>query len=294
MLEVVEHEQQPLVPHGRRQGVLRAERLRGGILDERRICERGERHPPDTVVVVVCGGSRCLQREPRLAASARTGQRHQSKLGPSQQRRQLVDLHLATEKRGGGNREVRLVQRLQRREVLPPELEETLRRAQVLQPVEAEVAHVSIGEVDRRLRQQHLPAVPSSRDPRRPVHIEPGVALVGLKRFPRVQPHPDAHRAAGKRELRVGGGRNRIGGTPERHEERIALRIDLHPVVLPPGLPQHTAVLGKHLGITVAQLLEQPRRPLDVREEERHRPGREARAAPVDSLPSGAAPPVPT
>ena len=76
-----------LSPHRRRQGVLRAERLRGGILDERRICKRGERHPPDTVVVVVCGGSRRLQREPRLAASARSGQRHQPKVGPSQQRR---------------------------------------------------------------------------------------------------------------------------------------------------------------------------------------------------------------
>ncbi len=167
------------------------------------------------------------------------------------------------------------MQRLQRREVLHPELEETLGCAQVLQPVESEVAHISVREVDRRLRQKHLPAVPGTRDPRRPVHIDPGVALVGLKRFPRVQPHPDAHRAAGKRELPVGGGGNSIGGTPKRHEERIALRIDLHPLVLLPGLPQHTAVLGKHLGVRVAQFPDQPRRPLDVREEERHRPGRE-------------------
>jgi hypothetical protein len=34
-------------------------------------------------------------------------------------------------------------------------------------------------------------------------------------------------------------------------------------------------VLGEHIGITFTELLQQPRRPLDVREEERHRPGRE-------------------
>ena len=37
---------------------------------------------------------------------------------------------------------------------------------------------------------------------------------------------------------------------------------------------KHAVVLGEHVRVPVAQLLEQPRRPLDVGEEERHRPGR--------------------
>ena len=92
MLEVVEHEQQPLVPDSRRQGVLRTEGLGGGGLDEPRICERGERHPPDTVVVVVCGGSGPLQREPGLAASAGPGQRDQPDVGMPEQLGQLLEL----------------------------------------------------------------------------------------------------------------------------------------------------------------------------------------------------------
>jgi hypothetical protein len=73
----------------------------------------------------------------------------------------------------------------------------------------------------------------------------------------------------------VGGRRHRIGRTRERDEKRVALRVDLDPLVLPPSLTQHASMLGKHLRIPIAELLQQARRPLDVGEEERHRPGRE-------------------
>ena len=183
------------------------------------------------------------------------GQRHEPDVGPPQQRRDLVDLPLATEERRRRNRQVRLVQRLQRREVVRPELEETLRRAQVLQPVQAEVAHLGTGEIRGRLRQEHLPAVPGGGDPRRPVHVEPDVALVGPERLARVQAHPHAHRAVRKRALRVGGGRHGVGRAREGDEERVALRVDLDPVVPPPGVPQRTAVLGEHVRVPVAELL---------------------------------------
>ena len=124
------------------------------------------------------------------------------------------------------------MQRLQRREDVRTELEETLRRAQVLQPVQAEVAHIGAGEVRRRLRQEHLPPVPGGRDPRRPVHVEPDIALVRPERLAGVQPHPHAHRAARKRALRVGGGGHGVGRAREGDEERVALRVDLDPVVL--------------------------------------------------------------
>ena len=256
MLEVVEHEQQPLVPHRRRQGVLRAERLSGGILDEPRISERGERHPPDTVVVVVRGGRGGLQREPRLAAPARPGQCDQPDVSSPHESCELVDLLLATEKRRRRNGQVRLVQGLQRREAFRPELEEALRRAQVLQPMQAEVAHLGAGEVGGRLGQQHLATVPSSRDPRCPMHVESDIALVGPKRLPRVQPHPHPHRSACQADLRICRSSHCIRGAPERHEERVALRVDLDPVAPPPGLPQHTPVLGEHLCVLVTQLRE--------------------------------------
>jgi hypothetical protein len=122
-----------------------------GGLDERGIGERGERHPPDPTVVVVrrrrCG----LERESCLAAPARTGQRHEPDARPLQQLGDLVDLPLATEEQRRRNRQVRFVQRVQRREVVRSELEEALWRAQVLQPVQAEVAHLGTDEIRRRL-----------------------------------------------------------------------------------------------------------------------------------------------
>jgi hypothetical protein len=117
--------------------------------------------------------------------------------------------------------------------------------------------------------------VPGGSYPRSPMHVEPDVALVGPDRFPRVQPHPHAHRAVRKRELRIGRGGHSIGRTRKGDEERVALRVDLDTLVAQPCRSQRTAVLGKHFRIPIAQLPEQPRRTLDVREEERHRPGRE-------------------
>ena len=167
------------------------------------------------------------------------------------------------------------MERFQRREVFRPELEQPLRGAQVLQPMQAEVAHIDAGKVHGRLRQQHLPAVSGGRDPRRPVHVEPDVALIDSKRLARVQTHPHPHRAARERELRVGRGGHRIGRTREGDEERVALRVDLDALVQLPGIAQRAVVLCEHDGVPVAEFLQQPSRALDVREEERDRPGRE-------------------
>ena len=41
------------------------------------------------------------------------------------------------------------------------------------------------------------------------------------------------------------------------------------------GVAQHAAVLGQHVGVAIAELLEQLRRALDVGEEERDGAGRE-------------------
>ena len=122
--------------------------------------------------------------------------------------------------------------------------------------------------------------MPCGGDASRPVHIEPDVALIDQEWFPRVQSDPHPHRAVSERELRVLGRRHRIGGTRKRHEEAVPLRVDFDPVVPPPGLSQRAAVLAKHFRVPVAQLPEQPRRTLDVGEQEGHRPGRELSSHP--------------
>jgi hypothetical protein len=166
------------------------------------------------------------------------------------------------------------VERLQRREDLRAELEEPLRRAQVLEPVLPQVAHLDAGEIRRRLREQHLAAVPGGGDPRRAVHVEADVALDIFHRLARVEAHPHAHGPVRQRELRVGRGRHRIGCPREGNEERIARRLDFDSAMPRPHPPQHTVVLRKHACITVAELLQQVRRALDVSKEERDRPGR--------------------
>jgi hypothetical protein len=51
------------------------------------------------------------------------------------------------------------------------------------------------------------------------------------------------------------------------------LRVDLYPIVALPHRPELTVVLGEDVRVQITQVLQQPRRPFNVREEERDRPG---------------------
>jgi hypothetical protein len=57
-------------------------------------------------------------------------------------------------------------------------------------------------------------------------------------------------------------------------EEAVALRRDLHPAVALEGIAQRSIVRAQDVRIALAELVEQPSRALDVREEERERSGR--------------------
>jgi hypothetical protein len=61
----------------------------------------------------------------------------------------------------------------------------------------------------------------------------------------------------------------------ERHEERIALRVDLYTAVTSERVPQQAPVLGEHVGVIIAELLQQARRPFDVAEQKCDSAGRE-------------------
>ena len=140
------------------------------------------------------------------------------------------------------------MQRLQRRKDPGPELEETLRCTQVLQPVQSEIANIGTGEIRGGLRQQHLAAVRSGCDPCSTMDVDADVFLGLRERLASVDPHPNTHRPVRKRALRIGGGSNGLGRSSERNEERVTRRIDLDPAMPRPNDPQHAVVLGEHLG----------------------------------------------
>jgi len=89
----------------------------------------------------------------------------------------------------------------------------------------------------------------------------------------------------GKRALR----RNRRGDCVTRawegDEECVALRVDLVALELGERLAQQTCVRREGVVVTLAEALEQPRRPLDVGEEERHRSGRAVHHALPNPIP---------
>ena len=78
------------------------------------------------------------------------------------------------------------------------ELKDVLGGQQVLEPVRAQVSQIeAVDDVPRRLREQHLPAVPRGGDPCRTVDVHAHVALVGSNRLPGVDAHAHPHRPLG-------------------------------------------------------------------------------------------------
>ena len=166
------------------------------------------------------------------------------------------------------------------------ELEEPLRPVDVLEPVDAEVAHghsvdLVLDELARRVGQQHLPAVRNRADARRPVDADAHVALVPDDGLAGVQADADADLAAVGPIMGREGALDRDGGAQrrararEREEEGVALRVDLATVTSRHGLADDLPVLLEKLGVAVAKTLKQPCRALDVGEEEGDGPARE-------------------
>ena len=106
--------------------------------------------------------------------------------------------------------------------------------------------------------------------------VTPDVALLAQQR--RTRMHADAYvdRAGCELLRHLLRGRERAWGGRKGHKERVALGVDLDPVVSGASLADHPPVLGERIGIRLsAKLVQKPRRPLDVREEERHGAGGE-------------------
>jgi hypothetical protein len=71
--------------------------------------------------------------------------------------------------------------------------------------------------------------------------------------------------------LRICRGGYGVRCTGEGGEAGIALGVDLDPTMVSEGLSEDPPVLGQHLSIVLAQMLQQLSRALDVGEQERDR-----------------------
>jgi hypothetical protein len=270
LLEVVEEQQELPLADVLQEPVLRPERLRDLVRDQYRVAERRQADPEDARLELRNERGGGLDREPSLARAARSGQRQQPG-AVLKQRRDLRDLRLPADERAGRPREIRVRDRLERREVAVPELVQRDGLVEVLQPVLAELAELAARCVRRRrCGDDHLPAVARGADPGRAVDVDSYVALAGDMRIAGVNSDADADRAARKPCARGSRRCERAGCGREGDEERVALRVDLDSAVRPERLADDASVLGKRLGVAFrAQLVEQLGRPFHVREEER-------------------------
>jgi hypothetical protein len=152
--------------------------------------------------------------------------------------------------------------------------------AEVTEPVHAEIAErhgddrAGAQQEACRFAEHDLPAVRGRADPCRAVHVEAEVVVAGPRRLARVQADPDPHRGPIRprpgREVALDRDRggDRVVGPRERDEEPVARGADLMAAVRGDRRPDDRVMRGEQLGVASAQALEQPRRALDVAEQE--------------------------
>ncbi len=194
LLEVVEEEEQPPGGDVVRQAVLGAERLGGSLEHDRWVAQRRQRDPPDPVGEGVGRETGSLQGEPGLARPAGPGHCQQAAVRTAQQCADLGELGRSAEERRGRHRQVRPVERRERRELAVAKLVDPLGCREVLEPVLAEVVQPGTAEEGGRGgRHEDLPAVACRGDPRALVHVVSDIALRAEQRGAGVDadPHPD-------------------------------------------------------------------------------------------------------
>ena len=135
-------------------------------------------------------------------------------------------------------------------------------------------------KVVRGVGYQNLPAMSRRADPRPSMDPDPHIALGGGGRICRVDPHPDPEFAAIRPHLLRQGAlavarrEDRVARASEADKERVTLCVDLVALVRGEGLAQEPSVFVEHGGIRlVAEITKQPRRALDIGEQEGNGPG---------------------
>jgi hypothetical protein len=156
-----------------------------------------------------------------------------------------------------------------------------LRGGEVFEPVLPEVEEpdaarqLALNQFGCTRREKGLPTVRSAHDTGSVVNVEARVESLRLHRLARVEadPHLDwlALPAVFRQCLLSGQGAcDSISGVREREVEAIPLHLHLNASVADESLPEQSPVLsqGPHILLT-AELLQHPRRSLDIREKER-------------------------
>ena len=272
LLEVVNDEQQLPLADVLGEAVAGAEGARNRLCDERRVAKRGEADPEDARLEGGDERGGGLDRDPRLPRPAGAGQGDESvaALDPGANVRELA---FPADEGARWPGQVRVRDRLQRREALAADLEDRDGLVDVLEAVLAEVGeHGAVGESRRRPREDDLTAVRGCRHPGRDVDVLADVALRGQEGLAGVDADANPDRAGRERlgQSRRRGNGGRCGR--EGEEERVSLRVHLDAVVVSASLADQPAMLRQLLGVSLcAELAQQARRALDVGEEERDR-----------------------
>ena len=144
----------------------------------------------------------------------------------------------------------------------------------------AEVAQLdrAVEEVVRDARDDDLAAVSRGADPGAAVDVEADVALGGDDGLAGMNPHAHAHRASAQSARCASAAASTASRAPrERAEERVALCVDLDAAVCGDGIAYQAPVLRECVRIRLPEALEQPRRALDVGEEQRDRAAEQIR-----------------
>ena len=190
------------------------------------------------------------------------------------------------------------VEPTQRREVVDQtvrdELMHPLGTRQVAKPVVAEVLQQAVRVAEHRrgrARHEDLSAVPDRHEPRRAVQCGTEIVTVTLDGLSRVDAHTDpqedpARPAFGlQRSLPVHRGADRIGGATERRRECIAGGREHVPAVRLDRLTEQLVVHTEGGAHRVRLFLPQPRRTLEIGEQEGHGPRRRLRHDPNVTTP---------
>ena len=216
-----------------------------------------------------------LQREACLARPTRAGHRQQPRL--LQQLVGVLEFPLTAEKRGRRGGKVRVRDRPERRKLPVAELEQAHRLVEVLQPMRSQRGErESVAEqARRRLGHHNLAAVTRRHHPGTAMHIDTDVPLPRQRRRTGMQTHPHPHRRRQQRRLRRFRGTHRSRRVGERAQKRIALRVHLCARVSGHRLSDQLSVLGQDVLVRGAELGEEPRRALDVGEEQSDGAGRQ-------------------
>ena len=120
-------------------------------------------------------------------------------------------------------------------------------------------------------------------DARCAMDCEPGVPPVDRGGLAGVDSHPDLDRYSfgplevPQRTLSFQRGGDRFVCRCECEEERVALRVDLVAAMTGECLTEQTLVVGQDARVAAAELADEPRRTLDVGEEERDGPAGKVR-----------------